>query len=84
MTSKNTKVPTESRKMWKTTIVIWSDVDPGGAGIEEIASEATSGGYYCSRQRTQMVEDFTADPDWDDTEFFNLEAQESDDEEDYA
>lgn len=58
-------------KLWKTTIVIWSDKDPFNWEIDDLARDAMNGDSYCSRQRTVLVEDAEADPDWQATEFFD-------------
>lgn len=60
-------------KLYKTTIVIWSQFDPDASGIElsELASDAESGESYCSKLESHVVEDAKADADWDGTEFFD-------------
>lgn len=64
--------PEPHPSLYKTTIVIWSDFNPDaeGMGIERLAREATSGEAYCSKQRMDLVQDPSRDPDWDGTEFF--------------
>ncbi len=56
--------------LYKTTIVIWSDTNPGNATLGDLAYEATEGNSYCSRQETETVAEPEADPQWDGTEFF--------------
>lgn len=60
-------------KLYKTTIVIWSEFDPGAEGLEleDLARDATSGGSYCSKVKYDTVEKPEADPDWDGTDFFS-------------
>lgn len=58
-------------KLFKTTIVIWSDYNPEGrVELEDLARAATVGDAYCSKQETVPVEDPEQDADWDGTEFF--------------
>lgn len=58
-------------RLWKTSIVIWSDYDPRTRELEDLAREATSGDAYCSKQETVQVDDPGSDADWDGTEFFD-------------
>jgi len=59
-------------KLYKTTIVIWSEFDPGAEGLEleDLARDATSGESYCSKVKYETVQEAEADPDWDGTDFF--------------
>lgn len=67
------------KRLYKTTIVIWSETDPSGTmEIDEIASEAIDGQFYCSKQRTIRVDEPTTDPDWDQTSFFDKPDDEED------
>lgn len=60
-------------KLYKTTIVIWSEYNPTfQVEIDELARDAVSGESYCSSAETVLVADVTKDPDWDDTEFFGV------------
>lgn len=59
------------KKLFKTTIVIWSDYDPSGIGLDDLAREAISGDAYCSKQAKELIRDPQKDPDWDGTEFFD-------------
>ena len=68
-------------RLFKTTLVIWSDYDPSTVEIEDLARDATSGDAYCSRQVAEEIEDVKADPDWDGTEFFDGELDEDDEDE---
>ena len=56
--------------LYKTTIVIWSEDSLQEVELEDAAHAATSGDAYCSRYRSEKVEDPWTDPDWDGTEFF--------------
>ena len=58
--------------LFKTTIVIWSDTDPSNVELIPLAEDAVTGGSYCSKQDTVVIEDPTEDPEWDGTEFFIL------------
>ena len=59
-------------KLFKTTIVIWSDSDPNGADIDQLAANAVNGDSYCSKRKTVTVSNPGSDPDWDGTEFFGI------------
>ena len=50
---------------YKTVIVIWSDFDAAERELTDIAREAEEGNAYCSRYRTELVEDPATDQDWD-------------------
>lgn len=59
------------KKLFKTTIVIWSEFDPTfKLELNELAQEAMNGNAYCSRMEAVAINDPTNDPDWDGTEFF--------------
>ena len=64
-------------KLWKTTIVIWSDSDPQGAEIDDLARDAMVGDSFCSKQEILFVQDAEEDPDWVPTEFFDMGGEES-------
>lgn len=68
-------------KLFKTTIVIWSDFHPGDEGLEleDLARDASSGESYCSKFNTEAVENPEADPAWDGTEFFDSDDEDYDD-----
>lgn len=61
----------QSVKLYKTTIVIWSERNPATMEIDELASAAVGGDAYCSKQEIETVEAPEKDPDWDGTEFFD-------------
>jgi hypothetical protein len=60
------------KSLYKTKIVIWSDFDPEGYEIDDLAHQAAVGDAYCSRQDITEVSkgDLPDDCDWDGTEFF--------------
>ena len=63
-------------RLQKTTIVIWSDPDytnPHKIELSDLAREAETGLAHCSKSDTVTVEDPIADPDWDGTDFFDVE-----------
>lgn len=62
----------KSKKLFKTTIVVWSEYDTSTTDLEDIAREAVRGEAYCSKQSCEQVKNPTKDKDWDGTEFFNL------------
>lgn len=57
-------------KLYKSTIVIWSEENPMQLELAELARKAEVGGAYCSKLRAELVEDPKSDPDWDGTDFF--------------
>ena len=59
------------RPLYKTEITIWSDYDPQGVELADLARDAVDGASYCSKQETTLVENPAQDPAWDNTEFFN-------------
>lgn len=61
------------KSLYKTTMVIWSDYDPGCMEINAIAQEAVDGDMYCSVQKTEFIKDPTKDKQFDDCEFFGEE-----------
>lgn len=56
-----------SKKLWKTTITIWTDYDPTDVELEDLAREATCGDAYCSGQSAEAVIDAAQFPQ---TDFF--------------
>lgn len=73
------------RKLYKTTMVIWTTYDPFDAdcdiemsdnGIELLAREAVSGDAYCSHFKSELVENPEQDSTWDGTEFFDEDEEE--------
>ncbi len=61
-------------KLWKTRIIIWTDYNPDGCELDELAHEVQNGDAYCSSQTTNEVNtgELPDDPDWDGTEFFGV------------
>ena len=57
-------------KLYKTTIVIWSEYNTGGIGLETLAREASSGDAICSKKKCVRVEDPEKDNDYECGEFF--------------
>jgi hypothetical protein len=62
-----------TKKLWKTTIEIWTDEDPSNYSIVRLAEEATDGCAFCDRQNTEVITDQNLFPE---TEFFNTSALE--------
>ena len=59
------------KKLYKTTIVIWSEYDPTNKlELEDMAREATNGDMFCSDISAEVVDDQVEFPD---TEFFGVE-----------
>ena len=62
--------------LYKTTIVIWTDYDPSGVELEDLARDATSGEALCGSQETTKITDPAEYPD---TDFFgDLDGEEED------
>ena len=61
------------KPLFKTTIVIWSKKDPRDLELVDLAMAADCGTSYCSTIDCGKVEDPSADPDCDGTEFFEEE-----------
>ena len=72
------------RKLYKTTIVIWSDADVSGLEMSGLARDAECGDSYCSTLSTELVEDPEKDPHWDGTEFFSDGDEDAEPEEDLS
>jgi hypothetical protein len=60
-----------TRPLYKTTIVIWSDLDPSAMEISRLAREAETGDAYCSSSLIRRVQTPELDEDWDETDFFD-------------
>ena len=67
------------KSLYKTTIIIWSDYDPAKTGLEldEFAREAVGGDAYCSKMEVKRITHPERDDDWDGTEFFLDDEEES-------
>jgi hypothetical protein len=64
-------------RLYKATIVIWSEFNPDGIELERLGREADQGEAYCSQWSTELVEDPMSDPAYSDgmTEFFQMEEE---------
>ena len=60
------------KPLYKSTIIIWTEYDPNGLKLTELASQADSGDAYCSSMTSALVAKPEKDPAWDRTEFFDL------------
>jgi hypothetical protein len=60
------------KPLFKTTIVIWTEYDPSGLELTELASQAESGDGYCSSMTFALVAKPEKDPAWHRTGFFDL------------
>jgi hypothetical protein len=57
-------------KLYKTTITIWTDVDPSQYFIKDLGQKVIDGDAHCSKRTTKLVNTET-DPDWiGDPQFF--------------
>lgn len=72
-----------TKPLWKTTIVIWSEYNPFGAGLEitDLAREAEEGDSYCAHTESVRVIDPASDPHPPGAEFF-FDDKEDDDRDD--
>ena len=50
--------------LYKTTLIIWSEFNPTGMAIDDLATEAVTGSAYCAKKLTIDVESPRRDPDW--------------------
>jgi len=66
-------------KLYKTTIVIWTDDHPelNRLEIDDLARDAICGDAYCSLQTTEEVTDKEQFPD---TDFFGTDEEDEEDE----
>ena len=60
-------------KLYKTTIVVWTEYDPSLKDLDSLGQDAMDGSAYCSKQETVLVADPIHDSDFDGTEFFNID-----------
>jgi len=63
------------KKLWKTTLVVWSDIDPDGSESSDVVREAEEGTHaLITKDETVAVERPQDDPDFEEqlTEFFDL------------
>jgi hypothetical protein len=70
-----------SLKLFKTTIVIWSEYDPSELDLElsELARQAENGDAYCASMTCAPIPEPEKDPAWDGTDFFDVEGDEDGD-----
>ena len=59
-----------TQRMWKTSIVIWTDYNPSHMELATLAREAESGDAFCAKMEIAEVQDVQKDPDWAETDFF--------------
>ena len=64
------------KKLYKTTVTIWSRYDPTDKyELDDLATEAMSGEFYCAGMNSELVVDVE---DFPDTEFFGVEGDDED------
>jgi hypothetical protein len=63
-------------KLYKSTVVIWTTYDPAELELTELARQAENGDASCSSMKCVLVADPEMDPDWDGTDFFDIEDDE--------
>jgi hypothetical protein len=66
---------TKPQKLYKTTIVIWTEYPTNEFSIVSLAEEATDGNAYCSSQKCEGVSDPSKFPN---TEFFGDPQEDND------
>src|SRR5438876_1975596 len=59
--------------LYKTSITIWSEYDTAELELTDLAHRAETGDAYCSRKTSALVAEPEKDPDWDGTDFFDVE-----------
>lgn len=59
---------TNPTKLWKTTLMIWSDYNPSDLKISDLAREAECGDSFCNSREDELITDPTQFPE---TEFFD-------------
>lgn len=59
--------------LYKSTVVIWTDYNPGGMELSDLAREAERGDAYCAKMETLTVAHPESDEDAPDMEFFGEE-----------
>ncbi len=62
-------------KLYKSTIVIWSEENPMQLELSALARGAEVGDDYCSKRHAELVEDPGSDPDWDGADFFGPDTE---------
>lgn len=69
------------RPLLKTTIVIWSEPDSGRQAwpAADLAHDADSGDSYCSTKKSEIVQDPSTDPHWDNNSFFDDDDEDDED-----
>ena len=50
--------------LYKTTLIIWSEFNPTGMAIDDLATEAVNGSAYCAKKLMEEVEVPRVDKDW--------------------
>ena len=55
------------KRLYKTTIVIWSDYPGDSVELEDLARQATSGDAICTQQTSKPVDRPWGEPDFDDS-----------------
>jgi hypothetical protein len=59
--------------LYKTTIVIWSEYPGDSVELSDLAHNAEQEDAYCSKMESKAVDSPKLDPDWDGTEFFDID-----------
>ena len=60
-------------KLYKTSIIIWSEYDPAELELTDLAHRAETGDAYCSTMGCALISEPEKDPTWDGTDFFDAE-----------
>jgi len=65
------------RKLWKTTIVVWSEFDPQKLEMVNLIREATDGQAIITKQDAELVSDPYSQEDGPPEEFFETICEEA-------
>lgn len=68
-----------NRKIWKRTIIIYTDYDPEDVDIEDLSRDAMAGNG-CYTYYDEEVDDVTEEPELATSEFFHQFDEDQDDE----
>lgn len=66
------------RKLWKTTIVVWSEFDPQKVETDRLIREATDGQAIITKQHAELVSDPYSQEDGPPEYFFDPTGRDTD------
>jgi len=62
-------------KLYKTTVLVWTEYDPFGVPPHRLVYDATFGDGYLSGKSTKLVENPLEDPEFEGMEFFGMDEE---------